>query len=763
MTKKQAIKKIIQELQAENESLLFDYYGERVIEYLGDKDVIEKFEKEYGKIDVLEDLGTHFDKLDNIGTYQSISNNRNDTDIFSVLSKLKNLSCLLFETEDLSKTEKYIEVGLKKFPKLDTLELWGTKLKKFPKSILGIPTLKYLGLLGNYFYVQNFHFRLIAEVENLYTEISKLAIEKKLESINVYAWGLTIDNHTVVILRDYSLCDRCDINSISVYILEEKDRYLTFKTYYNLFTELDKQFNCFQKKKIKGIDVLDLFFFHKNYIGFDAFIADNEIIDYEILKQYQKIGNKQYESYFVDELLEYLGGEKLIEEIEQERKQEETTKTEEFYKDKNKWITSANIQNFKLFNELEIKELSQINIIVGKNGVGKTSLLQSIASCFIPKNSDEIKLRKRYINQKKDKTSKLQFAEILLKWSEKFERKQRIYIDEVLSDKELPHTYLALAYGENLFTDKEKSISEHLKYLESGDYKTCNVETLFNNYTLNLPNPLEILDKLQAGELRQSISKEKQAELLVIGRLLFDTLNEYLNTKPTDIFEIKLIDYNHKFVDKKGNNLDLEQISEGYRTNIVLITDILVKILSARNKLFLKPFGIHSYNQIFKEVCGTILIDEFDKHLHPVWQKSFVGTLKRMLPNIQFILTTHNIVALQSAEGEKAFKLNMDDNGNILIEEKKIKKGCSIKTLFNEFFDWNSEFYGPETQPKLKRFKELATVIYDENPEEISLEFINLARELTSDESDGFSEEIKAVIATEIAQIEYITGKQIEL
>jgi len=133
------------------------------------------------------------------------------------------------------------------------------------------------------------------------------------------------------------------------------------------------------------------------------------------------------------------------------------------------------------------------------------------------------------------------------------------------------------------------------------------------------------------------------------------------------------------------------------------------------------------------------------------------------LPNIQFILTTHNIVALQSAEGEKAFKLNMDDNGNILIEEKKIKKGCSIKTLFNEFFDWNSEFYGPETQPKLKRFKELATVIYDENPEEISLEFINLARELTSDESDGFSEEIKAVIATEIAQIEYITGKQIEL
>ena len=41
-------------------------------------------------------------------------------------------------------------------------------------------------------------------------------------------------------------------------------------------------------------------------------------------------------------------------------------------------LDSLEIKNFRLFKHLEIERLGRVNLIVGKNGVGKTTLLEAI-------------------------------------------------------------------------------------------------------------------------------------------------------------------------------------------------------------------------------------------------------------------------------------------------------------------------------------------------------------------------------------------------
>lgn len=50
------------------------------------------------------------------------------------------------------------------------------------------------------------------------------------------------------------------------------------------------------------------------------------------------------------------------------------------------FIEEFNVENYKLFDELQVKELNRVNLITGKNNVGKTSLIESIFLALGPAN-----------------------------------------------------------------------------------------------------------------------------------------------------------------------------------------------------------------------------------------------------------------------------------------------------------------------------------------------------------------------------------------
>lgn len=108
-------------------------------------------------------------------------------------------------------------------------------------------------------------------------------------------------------------------------------------------------------------------------------------------------------------------------------------------------MESIRLYNFKLFENLEISLSPSINIFLGKNGFGKTSILQAIAMANLPENSIELKYKK-YLKQGQEA------AEIYLQ--REHEREMRITLD---TEKKIHETAfvqepLFLAYGPNIFS-----------------------------------------------------------------------------------------------------------------------------------------------------------------------------------------------------------------------------------------------------------------------------------------------------------------------
>ncbi len=804
MNKQELIEKAVEKI-IEQKPLSLSLYPEN---FFFDLNLDEKFQE----LEPWDDFHGYFNEFTSVEKVLFIGdgylNTSYEGDIYAALAKFPNLKVVEFIDVDIDDTLEYIEVGLKKISKLEILCFTGTNIKEIPKNIF-YQEFKQISLLANKFYKQNFHFKLkdnnvdldlkiyefgkqkikkeYKETQNEISRNNKLsddALEIGSDLIQKYSfekhkWGNAGDNNSILILKDVNI-----INSISVYVLNEnkQDKLEILKIYTKFFTELNNELDCFETDKHGNLELF--FFFKQDYY-------ENESIDYNILKQEYLNNNTDYtelydKKYQVANLLDYIGGKNLIRSLDNQNKNKQIELSEMF--SKNKYIEHVEIDNFKLFENKHTTQLSKINILIGKNSTGKTSFLQAIAFGLEGERTDQISRNRNYheyINQKLiySKPKAYHFSKITLNWKFDAEdkkeiakilrekrkninitsREQNIYSNHLSADKNLPQTFLVFAYGENLFPDRKEAINTSnlfIDYLINGDYKTNNIEALFSDYYKNLINPLYILNKLQDDELPKVISENKIKELIAIKELFLKTLNKFLSIQNADFFEIRLInEKEYKFIDKSKNTFNLYQLSEGYRTNISLIADIFIKIFASRNKLFLKPYEHSNFENILTNVKGTILIDEFDKHLHPMWQKSFIGILREVIPNVQFILSTHNVVALQSAEGQTALKMSADKDGKIKIEEKIIKVGDSIETLLNKFFDFNNKFFGLKTEKKLDEFYTLAERVYKHKDID-EKRFKELLKELLHEDQ---SEEIKALVGTEKAQLEYITEKKIEL
>jgi predicted ATP-binding protein involved in virulence len=84
-------------------------------------------------------------------------------------------------------------------------------------------------------------------------------------------------------------------------------------------------------------------------------------------------------------------------------------------------------------------------------------------------------------------------------------------------------------------------------------------------------------------------------------------------------------------IEKKGEVLTVNQLSDGEKCVIAMVSD-LARRLAIANPTMANP--LHG--------DGIILIDEIDLHLHPKWQRMIANRLLDIFPNCQFIVSTHS-------------------------------------------------------------------------------------------------------------------------
>jgi Leucine-rich repeat (LRR) protein len=408
------------------------------------------------------------------------------------------------------------------------------------------------------------------------------------------------------------------------------------------------------------------------------------IIDYDkLLKFNEAKENVYFDDDFgkklpIIDLLKYVGAENV--------------KIEKKWKGTN-YITTARVLNFKIFKNIEIKLSKNINILLGNNGLGKTSLLQAITLGLLPiENNNYPDNLNDFINFSSEK------SDLIINWGENENRKLFIFSQGKPAEEEpiTPPSQLLLSYGVNFNTNKEQDHSKIVNELVDGYSELYFTKSIFEDNYRNLYDPLIILkyldDKIitskglnkdnikervikEYGKTKfsdKSISKqisEVTTEIVFINQLILNTLNEYLSlVEKSEQIQIVFHEKEQRyyFTDLYKNKLELQQLSEGYKDHVLLITDILVRILSAREKLFHKERKITINKVLFKKINAVILIDEFDRHLHPSWQRKLLSKFKDDFPNIQFILTTHNPMSILDRDANEIIELKTNETGNII-------------------------------------------------------------------------------------------------
>jgi hypothetical protein len=107
--------------------------------------------------------------------------------------------------------------------------------------------------------------------------------------------------------------------------------------------------------------------------------------------------------------------------------------------------------------------------------------------------------------------------------------------------------------------------------------------------------------------------------------------------------------------DRNGVQLAWSEMSDGYRSALALMADIIRHLIASYGIGNLIQRG--GNGEIYVDRSGVVLIDEVDAHLHPEWQRVIGFWLKRHFPKIQFLVTSHSPIICQAADENGLFVL----------------------------------------------------------------------------------------------------------
>jgi energy-coupling factor transporter ATP-binding protein EcfA2 len=96
-------------------------------------------------------------------------------------------------------------------------------------------------------------------------------------------------------------------------------------------------------------------------------------------------------------------------------------------------------------------------------------------------------------------------------------------------------------------------------------------------------------------------------------------------------------------IDKGGVTLDVSQLSDGERGVLGMVLDLARRLSQANPSL----------DDPLRKAEAIVLIDELDLHLHPSWQRQIVHKLSEVFPGCQFIATSHSPQIIGEVEHDR--------------------------------------------------------------------------------------------------------------
>ena len=318
----------------------------------------------------------------------------------------------------------------------------------------------------------------------------------------------------------------------------------------------------------------------------------------------------------------------------------------------NKYIKNIHINKVRHLRDINIpleKEDYPHLMITGKNGSGKTSLLNAIANHIEGIANDKRKdfeAYERHIEyfekQLKENPQNTLSIEQQLQY---YKNRYKLFFGEVIVAFEDVDSLIRKYQGGNFiiaFYEAHRTI----KKLQ--EPKNPTKPKLQDKWEIKQTSTQEFLKFLADLKIQEALARneklERDANQIREWFVNFERLlGEIFQDKDLQLY-FNYKDYSFKIL-TKGKEFKFTELSDGFAAVLDIVVDLILK-MQHKNQL------IRVY-----ECDGIVLVDEIETHLHLELQKVIMPLLTEIFPNIQFIVTTHSPFVLSSLSNAIAFDL----------------------------------------------------------------------------------------------------------
>lgn len=394
---------------------------------------------------------------------------------------------------------------------------------------------------------------------------------------------------------------------------------------------------------------------------------------------------------------------------------------------------SVRIQNYKAIRDMQIEFNPGINLLIGDNGVGKTSILEALTVALGGFLSGIAGVSSKGILQSDVRIVSSMIADA----SSGVQYITPVSIGCVVNIDGKPYDWVRTRENET-GSSRTKTAKRDIVNYAGKIANNLNYELPLLSYmgTTRVSQPrredfgASVKKKLDdrrcgyIGCLDSSLDiKAIKAWCLKMEMVAFNKnkpVEEYEAFKKlvasvmkgmVELDHFPTISYSRVFEDivysEDSGTLPISYLSAGYQSLLWMTMDIAYRMA------LLNPGHIN-----FEKSAGIVLIDELDMHLHPKWQWNVLGALETTFPNIQFIIATHSPIIISSCKNGKLILIDGQQNINCLenayaysIEDVvELRQGSlsipkEIKKMVDEFDEaMNTEQYD-EAREILKKMK----------------------------------------------------------
>lgn len=367
------------------------------------------------------------------------------------------------------------------------------------------------------------------------------------------------------------------------------------------------------------------------------------------------------------------------------------------------YIQSLSIQNLRCFREARLQlrypgepeppetSFSNVNLLLGNNGAGKTTVLKSAAlgvlarviarSGFVPyhlvrRDTDKAVIETKLISHEPDQMADIPPGRVLNLTS------------EIVRDGDYEELLQEGPFLETLFVDDSPAWFVvgygATRRVETGEYSASSEERrrrLRYRRVAGLFEESVALTPLTAWLpiFQRERPAVHDAALRLINRLLPEELRFHGEMEG----ESKTLREREFLFEHRGLSVPFGALSDGYRAYVGWVADLAYHLASVAQR--------GTTTELW-DFPGIVLIDEIDLHLHPEWQRQVIEKVATALPRMQLVFSTHSPIVAGTLKRGNIFvtELAADGSSEVVQLQEHIYGLNADQVLVSSYFNLNT-------------------------------------------------------------------------